>query len=97
MKKSNETASQIPCSECSIGEMHKTSMTYFTWANGMLITVPDFPAWVCDICGKREYDHDAVAKMEWLLSCTKKVNPVLAHPAAPNNQARGKRRSSTIE
>ena len=28
-------------------------MTYFTWLNEELITVPHFPAWVCDMCGRR--------------------------------------------
>lgn len=24
------------------------------------LTIPDFPAWICDVCGAREYDHLAL-------------------------------------
>jgi YgiT-type zinc finger domain-containing protein len=44
-------------------------MTYFTWLNDELVTVPNFPAWVCDVCGRREYDPRAIA---WL---TAMLNP----------------------
>jgi hypothetical protein len=33
-----------------------------------LITVPHFPAWVCDVCGKREYDEKAISWLTMLLS-----------------------------
>jgi len=58
----------IPCSECSLGQMHKTKVTYFTWLGEELITVPDFPAWVCDICGRREYDSAALNQLAILLN-----------------------------
>ena len=43
-------------------------ITYFTWLAGELITVPDFPAWVCDVCGRREYDGQAIAQLNILLN-----------------------------
>jgi YgiT-type zinc finger domain-containing protein len=43
-------------------------LTYFTWLNEELITVPNFPAWVCDICGRREYDGRAITWLNTLLS-----------------------------
>lgn len=43
--------------------MHLRYLCYFTWLNEDLITVPDFPSWVCDLCGRREYDHKAIT---WL-------------------------------
>jgi YgiT-type zinc finger domain-containing protein len=43
-------------------------LTYFTWLNEELITVPNFPAWVCDVCGKREYDNHAVVRLNTMLS-----------------------------
>jgi len=58
----------IPCSECSIGMMHKAKVTYFTWLADEMITVPDFPAWICDVCGKREYDVEALNNLALLLS-----------------------------
>ena len=68
MRKYNEPQSMIPCSECNIGMMHKTKVTYFTWLADEMITVPDFPAWVCDVCGKREYDVEALNNLALLLS-----------------------------
>ena len=43
-------------------------ITYFTWLNEELITVPNFPAWVCDVCGRREYDERAISWLTMLLS-----------------------------
>jgi len=39
--------------------MHLQMITYFTWLGDELITVPNFPAWICDVCGRREYDQKA--------------------------------------
>jgi len=63
----------IPCSDCSIGQMHQTAVTYFTFLGGRMITVPDFPAWVCDMCGKCEYDLDALDNLALLL-CPQDAN-----------------------
>lgn len=68
LRKVSNPHSMIPCSECSIGMMHQAKVTYFTWLGAELITVPDFPAWICDICGKREYDLDALNNLALLLS-----------------------------
>ena len=56
------------CRECSAGVMHLRHITYFTWLGEELITVPNFPAWVCDMCGKREYDERAISWLTMLLS-----------------------------
>lgn len=97
MRTYSEPHSMIPCSECNIGQMHKTSMTYFTWLNGELITVPDFPAWVCDICGKREYDREAVDHLALLLNPASEINRVRAHSSRPTNQIHDKQHPSPLE
>lgn len=58
----------IPCRECSSGMMRLHHLTYFTWLNEELVTVPNFPAWVCDMCGRREYDPRAVNWLNALLN-----------------------------
>jgi len=58
----------IHCRHCPAGVMRQQRITYFTWLGEELITVPNFPARVCDICGKREYDEQAVATISMLLS-----------------------------
>jgi len=56
------------CSECQTGVMHLEHITYFTWLNQELVTVPNFPAWVCDVCGRREYDSRAIIWLNTLLN-----------------------------
>ena len=48
--------------------MHLQNVTYFTWLADQLITVSDFPAWVCDVCGRREYDPRALNQLSLILS-----------------------------
>jgi YgiT-type zinc finger domain-containing protein len=48
--------------------MHRDYIAYFTWLGDELISVPDFPAWVCDICGRCEYDENALTRLTLLLS-----------------------------
>lgn len=48
--------------------MHLENITYFTWLGDELVTVPNFPAWVCDVCGRREYDERAIAWLRALLN-----------------------------
>jgi YgiT-type zinc finger domain-containing protein len=55
------------CYECHAGIMQPRHLTYFTWLGEELITVPHFPAWICDVCGKREYDEKAIQWLNMLL------------------------------
>ncbi len=48
--------------------MRRQYITYFTWLGDELVTVPDFPAWVCDVCHRREYDLHALNELSLLLS-----------------------------
>jgi len=48
--------------------MHLRFITYFTWLNEELVTVPNFPAWICDVCGRREYDEKAEAWLKMILN-----------------------------
>lgn len=57
-----------PCKECQAGIVHPQYVTYFTWLKDDLITVPNFPAWICDVCGKREYDQRAISWLTMLLN-----------------------------
>jgi YgiT-type zinc finger domain-containing protein len=63
-----ELPKPVPCNECQAGKMQVRYLTYFTWLGEELITVPNFPAWVCDVCGRREYDERAISWLTMLLS-----------------------------
>lgn len=64
---SNPPPESFQCNECLTGVMRLCFITYFTWLNYELITVPNFPAWVCDVCGRREYDEKAISWLTMLL------------------------------
>jgi len=49
-----------------------------TWLGDDLITVPSFPAWICDICGHCSYDSHALAQLSLLL------NPEAGTPVQPH-------------
>jgi len=63
-----KTAKTFPCNECQAGVMRLQFITYFTWLGEELVTVPNFPAWVCDVCGRREYDQRAISWLTTMLS-----------------------------
>ncbi len=63
----NQQPSLVPCMECHAGILSLRHITYFTWLGGDLIMVPNFPAWVCDVCGRREYDEKAIQWLNMLL------------------------------
>jgi YgiT-type zinc finger domain-containing protein len=65
---SGRTQYKGPCAECQAGIFCLQYLTYFTWLNGELITVSNFPAWVCDVCGRREYDARAITWLNTLLN-----------------------------
>lgn len=66
----NEQAAQYQglCPECQAGVMNLEYVTFFTWLNDELVSVPNFPAWVCDVCGRREYDARALTWLNTLLN-----------------------------
>jgi YgiT-type zinc finger domain-containing protein len=61
--------------------MHLRHLTYFTWLGEELITVQNFPAWICDVCGRREYDQQAVLFLNTML------NPEAGRPTTKRRNA----------
>jgi YgiT-type zinc finger domain-containing protein len=57
----------FPCNDCHAGILQPRRVTYFTWLGNELITVPHFPAWICDVCGKREFDEQAITWLNMIL------------------------------
>lgn len=89
----NETAlpdrpsEPVPCTECQAGVMHLQFITYFTWLNDELISVPNFPAWLCDVCGRREYDEKSISWLKMLLN-PDAGRPTGRKPALPRRRPR---------
>jgi len=77
--------------------MHPARVTYFTWLEDELISVPDFPAWVCDMCGRREYDLQAMRQLSHILRPANGLRPgqkPLAPPVKTQKKPRGARPSA---
>jgi YgiT-type zinc finger domain-containing protein len=82
----------FPCSECQAGMMHMQHLTYFTWLDDELVTVPNFPAWVCDMCGRREYDARAISWLSTILNPeTGKAAATKRRPPPPVKKRSGTR------
>jgi len=88
-----EEASAFGCRECQVGKMTLSYMTYMTWLGDEVIMVPDFPAWVCDVCGRREYDQLALTRLTMLLNSEagkpvakpRSIRPVKGHKTTRPN------------
>lgn len=57
-----------PCPQCQAGLLHLRYLTYFTRLGQAMLTVPNFPAWLCDVCGYLEYDQQALRYLNTMLS-----------------------------
>jgi YgiT-type zinc finger domain-containing protein len=55
------------CPECQVGALQPRTVPYYAALRGMLITIPYFPAWVCDVCRHCEYDENAVDELRAIL------------------------------
>jgi YgiT-type zinc finger domain-containing protein len=66
---SSETAPVIAivCPHCQSGSMRLKRVVYARWHGPAFITMPNFPGWVCDVCGQCEYDQAAVDQICILL------------------------------
>jgi YgiT-type zinc finger domain-containing protein len=74
------------CSECKVGTLRVGDAFYFTFQDGQPICVPDFPAWVCDVCGRREYDPEAVADLHAILEMKPGLQRKLSQPRTFTDQ-----------
>lgn len=60
--------SNTSCPECQVGKYQLKLVTYYTYLGTELITVPDFPCWVCDVCKRQDYDQKALSQVYMMLS-----------------------------
>jgi YgiT-type zinc finger domain-containing protein len=86
----------LPCTECQAGHMRVQRVTYFTWLADELITVPDFPARVCDVCGRCEYDQRSINQLNLLLT-PNAGKPAPSIPHRPRLPLTGKNQHAATE
>ena len=55
------------CQQCLAGTLRLRQVVFAHWYGGQFITIPNFPGWVCDVCGETEYDAVALDQVETIL------------------------------
>ncbi|MFC1975515.1 YgiT-type zinc finger protein [Chloroflexota bacterium] len=55
------------CPSCHVGRLQRRIMVYLQWHDNSLLVTNRMPAMVCDVCGERIYDHEAVESLQQLL------------------------------
>ena len=85
--------SHITCPECQVGNYHLKLVAYYTWLGEELITIPDFPCWVCDVCKRHDYDEKALNQLSLMLSANlgKAVEQNKKNSAAKQRETRARR------
>ncbi len=66
---------EYPCPSCGGGRRRLRHITYLTWFRDQMITVPNFPAWVCDLCGSRDFDSRAISWLNTILNSQGQTGP----------------------
>lgn len=51
------------CPECHVGKLQPSLVTYAVQVGDQLLMIPNFGAWICDVCGHCDYDENA---LQWL-------------------------------
>lgn len=59
-----------PCPRCFVGHLKADHATYAGVIQGMLLSVPNMPAWTCDVCQHHEFDEAALIQIEALVGQT---------------------------
>ncbi len=55
------------CPECQVGTLGHSTVPYYAKLEGTLVIIPNFPAWICDICRHCEYDENALEALRVIL------------------------------
>lgn len=58
---------QLVCPVCHVGRMSPRLTTYIRQFGETIINVPNTPALECDVCHAREFDPEAVQRIEMLV------------------------------
>lgn len=69
------------CPFCYTGRLHRRNMAYVQWHGKALLVVDRMPAIICDVCGERSYDEQAVEHLQRLLWAN-----LPQHPSPPGGR-----------
>lgn len=70
----------LHCPHCEIGHLHLHHRAYVSVQYEMLISVPDMPTYICDVCGYQEYERAALRQLEALVGLDNAAGNTSAPP-----------------
>ena len=59
----SQNRNSYPCPRCTVGRCLPQTQTYVDIYQGQLLSVPDMPNHVCDVCHYSEFEIDAVESL----------------------------------
>jgi len=87
------------CPHCQTGTLRLRRVVFAKWYGGQFVTMPNFPGWVCDVCGERENDAVALEQINTLLGAELDLRQAAGRPKrrsltnlAPRQRPSGRRR-----
>lgn len=82
------------CPRCQIGYCKRHEVTYTRIHNGHPISAPQTPRYVCDICGYKEFDPEALENLLRMVgkSLSRTGDNAKRRPTAAKPEAQGKRK-----
>ena len=82
----------LVCPECHIGRLSPARATYVHQYGGTLISIPNTPAWRCDVCHVCQFDDQPIGRLETLIIGQSNLPP---NRYQPPTVARAPRRNET--
>ncbi|WP_119067613.1 YgiT-type zinc finger protein [Aggregatilinea lenta] len=55
------------CPSCGVGLLKSAQTVYVQVYNGTLVSAPNVPAWICDVCGLTLFDSTALQNIEFMI------------------------------
>lgn len=75
------------CPSCGVGHLSLTQTVYVQVYDGTLVSAPNVPAWVCDVCGLTLFDSAALQNIEFMIG--ESGPPPNRHLARPADRSAG--------
>jgi|SRR5579859_3930719 len=73
----------LVCPECHIGRLSPTRTTYVHQYGETMISIPNIPAWRCDVCHACQYDDQPIGWLETIIIGQSNLPPNRYQPTVP--------------
>lgn len=88
MNRNIKSLPEIPevCPRCYFGRIQPGKRSFAARTAGKPLIVPDFPAWICDVCGFTIYDPASLMNLQRILTNSSKPYLPQASPKPPKTK-----------